>query len=150
MINDSDYFHKQVSLAAAKAAQSDGWVLILLDCEDDCPRNLGPSLLARARSVRNDVDYVVALAYREYESWFLTAAVSLRGKRGLPDDLEVPANVDAIRDAKGWLRERMSEAYDPVLHQLEFTRAFNLRQARASRSFDRLYRKIAKMLGGRI
>lgn len=150
MLNDEDYFRKQVSLAAAKAAQSAGWVLILLDCEDDCPRSLGPSLLARARAVRDDVEYVVALAYREYESWFLTAAVSLRGKRGLPGDLDAPANVEAIRDAKGWLRERMNEAYDPVVHQLEFTRTFDLRQARASRSFDRLYRKTAAMLGGTI
>jgi hypothetical protein len=35
-LKDGNYFHKQVALAAAKAAQEErGAVLILLDCEDD-------------------------------------------------------------------------------------------------------------------
>jgi hypothetical protein len=71
--NDHAYFRKYILLAAAKAAQRNGgtgWVLILLDCEDECPDQLGPLLLKRAQAVRSDVDYVVALAYREYESWF--------------------------------------------------------------------------------
>lgn len=89
-LNNDTYFRKQIILAAAKAAQANGFVLILLDCEDDCPATLGPSILSRARAIREDVDYLVVLAYREYESWFLAAARSLRGVRGLPEDLEPP------------------------------------------------------------
>jgi hypothetical protein len=151
LLNDDAYFRKHILLAAAKAAQKkDGnrWVLILLDCEDACPAELGPRLLERAQAVRPDVDYLIALAYREYESWFLAAAASLRGECGLPGDLVPPADIDHIRDAKGWLNKRMSETYDPIIHQCKFTRAFDLRQARAaSRSFDRLYRKAATLLG---
>ena len=83
-LNDKDYFRRYTLLAAAKAAQSNGFVLILLDCEDQCPAQLGPALLARAQAVRNDVSYLVVLAYREFESWFLASARSLRGCRGLP------------------------------------------------------------------
>ena len=145
-LNDDDYFRRQVTLATAKAAQVGGSVLILLDCEDDCPGTLGPDLLRRAREVRANVDILVALACREFETWFITAARSMRGLRGLPTDLEPPQAVEGIRDAKGWLSKQMNMAYDPVIHQLEFTRAFDLEQARANRSFDRLYRRIHSFL----
>jgi hypothetical protein len=141
-LQDESYFRKHVALATAKAAQVDGSVLILLDCEDECPGILGPDLLQRAQEVRMNVDIFVALAHREFETWFITAARSMRGLLGLRPDLEPPQAAEGIRDAKGWLSKRMNAAYDPVVHQLEFTRAFDLEQARANPSFDRLYRRI--------
>lgn len=148
LLNDKPYFHKYVSLAAAKAAARAGTVLLLLDCEDDCPRELGPRLLSAAQSVRPDVSYLVALAYREYESWFLAAATSLRDEWGLPENLHPPGNVEAIRNAKGWLGSRMRESYDPGRHQLAFTRLFDIQQARTSPSFDRLYLRVLQLLSG--
>ena len=145
-LNDPEYFHRYVGLAAAKAAQDAGSVLILLDCEDDCPGTLGPSLLQRAHEVRGDVGILVALAYREYETWFVTAVRSLRGLRGLSQDVDVPPSLEAIRGAKEWLGRRMDETYDPITHQIEFTRAFDLDQARSSSSFDRLYQRIRRLL----
>ncbi len=145
-LHNEDYFRKLVSLAAAKAAQMKGIVLLLLDCEDDCPATLGPDLLRRAQGVRADVDTLVTLAYREYETWFLTSARSLRGLRGLPDDLDPPENPEAIRDAKGWLGRHMETNYDPIIHQLEFTRRFDLEEARKNSSFDRFYRRICRFL----
>lgn len=145
-LNDEDYFFRQVTLAAAKAAQEEGSVLILLDCDDDCPAELGPRLLQKVQGVRNDVEYFIALAHREYESWFLAAARSLRGIRGLPLDLEPPADIDNIRNAKGWLGQRMAQAYDPVTHQLEFSRKIDIEQARTSRSFDRIFRFVQNEL----
>ena len=121
-------------------------MLIMLDCDDDCPAILGPDLLRRAQGVRGDVGFLVALAHREYESWFIAAARSLRGLRGLPADLAPPDSVEAIRNAKGWLGGRMVGGYDPVTHQIEFTRAFDLNQARTSASFDRLYQRIHSLL----
>lgn len=53
-LRDEDYFARFISLAAAKAAKREGTVLILLDCEDDCPAELGPRLLAKARAIRSD------------------------------------------------------------------------------------------------
>lgn len=144
-LNDEDYFRRYTLLAAAKASQSHGFVLILLDCEDQCPAQLGPTLLARAQAVRNDVSYLVVLAYREFESWFLAAARSLRGYRGLPADLEPPHSADDIRNAKGWLGERMELPYDPVIHQIEFCRIFDLQQARSNPSFSRFYSRVAAL-----
>jgi hypothetical protein len=91
-LNRRDEFRRHVELAALKASARQGSVLVLLDCDDDCPD---------AISVRDDVAMFVALAYREYETWFLPAARSLRGAAGLPDDLDPPSNPDALRSAKG-------------------------------------------------
>lgn len=145
-LNDDDYFRRQFALAAAKAAQAQGHVLILLDCEDDCPAKLGPELLRRARAVRADVSVRVSLAYREYETWFIAAASSLCGHAGLPADLAPPADPERIRDAKGWLSQRMPHSYDPIVHQLNFTRAFDLEQARTNDSFRRLHDQIQNLL----
>jgi len=145
-LNDDAYFRKQIILAAAKAAQANGFVLILLDCEDACPATRGPSILSRAQAIREDVGYLVVLAYREYESWFLAAARSLRGIRGLPEDLEPPDRIEGVRNAKDWLGKRMAIPYDPVVHQLEFSRRFDLQQARANASFNRFYDRISTTL----
>lgn len=148
-LNDGEYFTKQVALAAAKAAQNNGSVLIILDCDDDCPARIGPDLLARAKAVRADVQMFVALAYREYESWFIAAVPSLSGVGGLLGGLAVPANLELIRDAKGWLGRQMPDRYDPITHQLAFTLKFDLAQARACPSFDRLFRHVSGLcLGG--
>lgn len=138
-LNDADYFRRQFSLAAAKAAQAQGHVLILLDCEDDCPAELGPELLRRARAIRADVGVRVFLAYREYETWFVAAAASLSGYAGLPADLAPPADPERMRDAKGWLLQRMPNSYDPIVHQIDFTRVFDFEQARTNDSFRRIY-----------
>ncbi|MEO8410182.1 MAG: DUF4276 family protein [Propionivibrio sp.] len=145
-VNDDDYFHRQLSLAAAKARQTQGHVLILLDCDDDCPAQLGPKLLARAKEVRADVSVSVCLARREYETWFIAAADSLRGIAGLPDDLAAPADPELYRDAKGWLSERMTRPYDPIIHQLEFTRVFDLDQARSNDSFRHLRAQLQQLV----
>jgi hypothetical protein len=142
-LRDATYSNNYIALAANKAAEGgNGLVLILLDCEDDCPARLGPELLERARRVRSDVPCLVALAHREYETWFLSAAPSLGGKQGLPANLEPPEYPETIRDAKGWLRQRMPGGYDPVVDQAAFTRAFDLAEAARVPSFRRLIERL--------
>lgn len=141
-LHDHDYFKKYIELAAAKAAQGDGMVLIFLDCEDDCPATLGARLLADAQAVRADIKCAVALAHREYETWFLAAADSLRGCAGLPPQLNPPSNPEAIRGAKEWLGRHMPVPYDPIIHQAKLTAHFDLNQARTIPSFDRLISKL--------
>lgn len=141
-LQDHDYFNKYVALAAAKAAQDDGMVLILLDCEDDCPGTLGPRLLANAQAVRSDIKCAVALAHREYETWFPAAADSLRGCAGLSAQLTPPENPESIRGAKEWLGRHMPVSYDPIIHQARLTARSDLHQARANPSFDRFINKL--------
>lgn len=124
----------------------DGAILVLLDSDDDLPCKLGPALLTRAQRARPDRRIGVVLAEREYEAWFLAAAVSLRGRRGLPDDLEPPPELAALRDAKGWLNHRMPRGYSPTLDQPALTAVLDLEQARTTGSFDKLIRELTKLL----
>jgi|ERR1700735_1136383 Domain of unknown function (DUF4276) len=141
-LNNDQYFANYVGMAANKAAQENGTVLILLDCDDDCPASLGPSLLTRAKAVRDDVKYIVALARCEFEAWFIAAIESLNPGAAAPSEIE------SIRNAKGWLGERMGISYDPITHQHQFTRVFDLDLAQRSDSFKRLYLKICGLTGG--
>ncbi len=145
-LSDENYFKKYIKLASAKAMQGNGLVLILLDCEDDCPANLGPDLLRKAKEIRADVEYLVVLAYREYESWFIAAAESLRGCHGLPNSLTSPDDVEAIRGAKEWLGRRMPNKYVPQIHQAGFTNKIDFDLASTVSSFRRFRDRIHEYL----
>lgn len=132
---------------AARQAGAQGAVLILIDSDDDCPAQTGPQLQARAEAARRGFAISVVLAKREFEAWFLAAAESLRGHRGLRADLNAPADPEAMRDAKGWLRDRMPDnrKYRETLDQPALTAPFDLQAARRSDSFDKCYREIVRL-----
>ena len=81
-----DELARTVEMVARKTSPG-GALLILLDADDDCPAELGLRVLECVRRVRNDRPLSVVVAKREFEAWFLGAAESLRGQRGLPSDL---------------------------------------------------------------
>ena len=127
-----------VELAARKIS-GQGAIFILLDSDNDCPAELGPELLYRARQVRRDLPMAVVLAKREFEAWFLAAAESLRGYKGLKNNLQPPNNPEGIGGAKEWLSQRTAD-------QPGFTNCFDLDQARQADSFDKCYRDIVRLL----
>jgi len=131
----------------ARKVGDKGRILLLLDADDDLPCVLGPRLLALARGFRPDRDISVVVAKREYEAWFLTAAESLRGRRGLPEDLAPPAAPETIRDAKGWLSQYMSDGYRETIDQPALTSIFDLTTARRADSFDKLFREVGRLFG---
>jgi hypothetical protein len=136
---------------AVASIQLPGGLFFLLDADDDedCPARLGPVLRERVRALRGDLPLAVVLAKREYEAWFLAAAESLRGKRGLPADLEAPPNPEDIRNAKGWLRDRTpaERKYSPTDDQAALTAVFNFDLARqGSPSFDKCWRELHGLL----
>jgi len=133
---------------AANSVQPPRGVLILIDADDDCPAELGPELLARARKARSDVSIGVVLAKYEYEAWFLASLQSLAGKRGLPANPPVVADSESIRDAKGYLTRLMprTRAYSPRHDQPALTDRFDMQMARKrSPSFDKCWREIERL-----
>ena len=88
------------------------------------------------------------LAHQEYEAWFLAGARRLAGFGGLPDDLVPPLDPEAIRDAKGWLSERMprGQKYSPRDDQAAFTSRFDMDAAKQVGSFDKCYREIERLI----
>ena len=126
---------------------SNGGILVILDSDDDCPAELAPNLLARVRSARGDLPSAVVLPNKEFESWFLAAASSLRGHRGFPDDLESPTQPETIRGAKEWLAQRVpTRAYSSNVDQASLTQVFSFDLARRAPSFDKCYREVIRLL----
>lgn len=93
----------------------------------------------------------MVLAKCEFEAWFLAAAESLRGRRGLAHDLQSPVDPEAVQGAKEWLSQRMgsSERYTETLDQPALAAAFDLAMARRADSFDKCYREIVRLLTAR-
>ena len=138
-IQRDEEFRRVMLLAAAKAGAG-GWVLVLLDADDDCPASLGAQLLRRAREVIPHRRVSVVLPNHEFEAWFIAAASSLEGQRGFTQPLgEAPVAAESRRGAKEWLGARMSVGYHETTDQPAFAASFDLQQAHdGSRSFQKL------------
>jgi hypothetical protein len=139
---------RSVELAARQAGDGGG-VLILLDADEDCPSRLAEQILRRARAARSDREIRVVLAKHEFEGWFLAAAESLGGQRGLAEGLRAPPDPEAVRDAKGWLTGNMpmGRSYRETLDQPALAARFDLQVARdRAPSFDKLWRDVASLL----
>jgi hypothetical protein len=138
---------RAIELAARKNA-GQGGIFVLLDCDDGCPAEQGPALLQRALKARSDLPVSVVFAKREFEAWFLAAAESLRGQRGLPADLTGPPDPEAVRGAKEWLQDRMprGRSYAESSDQPALTAVFDMNAARRAGSFDKCHREISRLL----
>lgn len=135
----------------ARQRCSAGGILILVDCDwsDGCPKHDGPTLLERARRARPDIPLSLVLAYKEYETWFIAGAESLRGRRGLAADLTADPSPKRIRGAKEWLSDHMprNRPYSATIDQPALTSVFDMRAAaRRADSFDKCYREIVRLL----
>ena len=146
LVHKNGELERAVELAALKVRPRGG-VFVVFDSDDDCPAVLAPPLLARAELAGMGLSVSLILAQREFEGWFLAAAESLRGKRGLPTDLTPPQNPEAIRGAKNWLRERMhGHVYSETIDQPALAAIFDLNQAKTAKSFDKCYRDLRSLI----
>ena len=146
-IRKDDEFRRHLLLAAAKCGPN-GWVLILLDADDDCPAILGQTLLERASAIAPHRPVSVVLANREYESWFIAAARSLDGHRTFELGEQPPADAELNRDAKGWIKRQMrSRSYGETTDQPALTARMDISQAfERSRSFRKLCADVKRMI----
>ncbi|MBI5850345.1 MAG: DUF4276 family protein [Planctomycetes bacterium] len=136
---------------AARIGGVDGSILVLLDADEDLPCRLAPRLLERARAARSDRRIRIVLARTEFEAWFIAAAPSIAGKRGLASPLAPATDAEAIRDAKGWLSQRMlsPHRYRETIDQAKLAAVFDLDLARIhSPSFDKFWRDTEDLLRG--
>lgn len=137
---------RYVELARRKGARA---ILVVLDADDDCPKELAPNLLERARQAAgSDVLCSVVLPTRELESWFLASIESLRGQRGIREDVLPPGDPESIRDAKGWLTQAMRErTYVETDDQPALAELFEFEQAASRcRSFRKFEKDVRGML----
>jgi hypothetical protein len=115
-------------------------LVILLDMDDDCPKEKAFNLTARVRSLGVlPFSVVVVCAKREYEAWFLASLESIHLGAIYNGDPESP------RDAKGWLKKQFK--YRQMRDQSSYTHKLNIDLAhKRSRSFRRLYHAIEEIV----
>lgn len=113
--------------------------LILLDGDDDCPRDLAAQLQARATAEAGGLPCAVVVAQREFEAWFLAALESLQGLRHVRADAAFHPNPESVRGAKERLEAVMDRRYSETKDQPAFSALFDMAAAyRSCRSFRRL------------
>jgi Domain of unknown function (DUF4276) len=144
---------KVVQLARSKLGNSSGppdplLILILIDADEDCPRELGPKLLQWARLEASDVEVACVLANVEYETWFAAAAESLSEFLDLSSDLQVAENPEELGSKKAWVERRFrGTKYSETIDQPRMTAAMDLAACRKrSPSFDKLCRELERRL----
>jgi hypothetical protein len=124
-------------------------ILLLLDGDDDCPKEIAPDLLKRAANASAGLPVAVVLAKTEFEAWFLGSLESLRGVRGIAKTAVSPENPEDIRDAKAYLSRQMTgeRTYVEVDDQPALADRFDLQSARQRcPSFDKFIRDVEAIL----
>lgn len=126
-----------------------GHVVVLLDADDDCPAELVAKFYDEMREVVAPSGFGFVIAKREFEGWFLAGIESLGGRRGLLPNTVCDDEPEGIRNAKGWLSERMprSQPYSETLDQPALAQALDLSLARSrAASFDKFCREMCRAL----
>lgn len=125
-----------------------GCILVILDADDDCPAQLGPSLLERCRQA-TQLPMAVILPMRELEAWFLGAKESLRGFRDIRTDAVAPEGPERVRGAKERLTQNMQggRRYLEVDDQPAFVAQMDLEMARRRcPSFEKFVRDVGRLV----
>ena len=121
-------------------------ILVLVDADEDCPFELASGLARRAAAMNAHVPIAIVCAKSEYETWFICSLSDsdgdgIRRNLGLQSSVVCPENAESIRDAKGWLTDRMprNRRYSPRTDQDDLTHHIAIDLVREkSRSFRRL------------
>jgi uncharacterized protein DUF4276 len=128
-----------------------GILLLLLDAESDCPKELAPRLLEAAKRIQSNADIACVLAKRMLENWIVAGASSLAGVNSLPDTL--PAR-DRVEEHSGatWLNSQLrvrnpGRKYKKTVDAEPFVRRMDLQECRQNApSFDKLCRELEARL----
>ena len=116
---------KRLRLHFSRAAQRKNCeaMLVLLDSDDDCPKEEAKKLAAEIRSLNLAQPVAIVFAHREYEAWFLASLPTIAGHHNLSPDVVYEGDVEAKRDVKGWFKKQMSrDRYNPSSHQKKLTK----------------------------
>ena len=129
-------------------------ILILVDADKDCPKELAHQFAERIQALGIRFPTVIVVANGEYETWFLASLNTIAGNDlatgpGLPQGLRYENEVEGTRGAKGWLTEHFPKGrpYKEVTDQPAMTRLLDVELVREhSRSFRRLCHAVEQIV----
>lgn len=122
-------------------------VLVVFDADDDAACILGPALRAEVDRQGITTPCRVVLAVQELEAWLIAGVESLRGYRGVPENLSPPDDVEQMRSPKGWLDRNMTGGYKSTIDQLPLLLKVDYRMARQrAPSLDKFLRDVESIV----
>lgn len=124
-----------------------GLVLVLLDSDKDCPFEIAPALLERARSATRH-GCAVVMPCREAEAWPLADIEHIAEQLDLPLTANPPNDPESV-NPKAWLERHLGTAtpYKPTSHQAAlFAHLRPSVVAASSPSFAKLIRDLDRAL----
>ena len=141
-------------LEYARRNQECNAVLVLLDGDKDCPRDLTAALTQTAARLNLGIPVAIVCAHREYEAWFVASLDSATGENiratlGLSETAVHEGDVESIASPKGWIQVRMpqSSGYKETQDQAALTPFIDIEHTqRRSRSFRRLCHAVEELL----
>jgi len=123
-------FARAVELATRQVGEGGG-VIALLDADDDCALELVKRISAGYQGGRR---FALVAAVREYESIFLPRSPGF--------------DPEAVRDAKGAIRETTGLPYRVTAHQTSLSATLDLDHARQCRWFRKFEHELLAILRG--
>jgi hypothetical protein len=133
---------------AAKTPEC-GAILVLLDADDKCPKELADSLASRAKTLGLDKPTAIVCAKCEYETWFLASLDTIRGRAAISATASFTGDIESLRGVKEWLSIQMppDRTYKETVDQPSLSHVIDLHLAHAnSRSFRRLCHAVEELL----
>jgi uncharacterized protein DUF4276 len=131
----------QAAVAVAALREDCVGILIIFDADDDCPKELAPTLQEWALAAARGKPCAVVMANREYEAWLLASIEALQAHGAVRANAAPYPNPEGPRDAKGELDRLMQSGvtYSPTVDQAPLTAHLDLANAyRSCRSFRKL------------
>jgi hypothetical protein len=128
-----------------------GAIMVLVDSDDDCPKELALSYAHRIEALGVLFPVVIVCAKRMYETWLVAsfetiAGHDIEGRRG--PSAEVPqTDVESIGNCKTWITDRMAPGriYKETTDQEAMTHLLDASKAISrSRSFRRLVHAVGE------
>ena len=125
-----------------------GAILVLLDAENECPREIAREFGTRVEALGVLFPVIIVVAKRMYEAWIVASITTIAGRFGLPQNLTCPPDAEAIPNPKSWIDQRMpaGRAYKETQDQEAMTALIDLDLASSCRSFRRLEHGIMEAL----
>lgn len=126
-------------------------ILILIDADVNCAKDIAMSFANRAFQNNQHIPTAVVAAKYRYENWFLASCETLAGKCGLIKNLQIIEHPEEIPDPKRWLSNYMDpgRAYRETMHQASMTDLLDLEiVSERSRSFRRMMHAVEELLTG--
>ena len=129
-------------------------ILVVLDADRDCPRNLALNLAVEASALNLNVPVAIVCCRHEYETWFIcnltdTNGDGIRNRLALSSSLTGPTDVETLSGAKQWLTHHMpgDRIYKETSDQVNLTHQIDLTLTHdRSRSFRRMCHAVEELI----